>query len=128
MQKACTGCRICEIICSMEHLQKINTSEARISYKDSWPQVGKVALCRQCLKRACIDACPEEALYLNDQGIVQLDRARCTACMACSKACPFGDLPTDGHYPLFCDTCDGRFHCVAWCPKNALRRVGEKSD
>ncbi len=123
----CSGCRICEIVCSMEHFKKIDTSQAYIKYLDNWPQVGKVEFCRQCSKRTCMQACPEEALFVSPEGCVQLDRERCTACLLCSEACPYGDLPTDGEYPLFCDRCGGQFQCVTWCPKKALKKVGEKN-
>jgi len=121
-RKDCTGCRICEIVCSMEHFKKIHTKRALIKYDDDWPRVGNVKFCRQCPQRACMQACPEEALYLSPEGVVQLDRKRCVACLLCSAACPFGELPTDGEYPLFCDTCSGQFQCVTWCPRKALKR------
>lgn len=125
IQKSCTGCRVCEIVCSMEHLKRIEPSQARIRYADNWPRVGKVEFCRQCSKQACVQACLEEALFLSPKGFVQIDRSRCTGCLACSEACPYGSLPTDGEAPLFCDTCSGRYQCVQWCPKKALKKVGE---
>ena len=127
IQKNCTGCRVCEIICSMEHIKKINTGQTRIKYYDKWPRVGRVEFCRQCPKRACIQACPQEALYLSPEGYVQMYRERCIACLECSEACPYGSLPTDGRYPLFCDTCSGLYQCVGWCPQKALKKVGEKN-
>lgn len=126
-QQDCTGCRICEIVCSMEHLKKINVSQAMIRYDDNWPRVGKVKFCRQCPQKSCLQACPSEAISLSPEGSIQLDRERCTACLLCSSACPYGELPTDGHYPLFCDKCGGRFQCVAWCPRKALIKAGEEN-
>jgi len=125
-QKNCTGCRICEIVCSLEHIKKISVSHALIKYDDNWPRIGMVKFCRQCPQRACLQSCPVEALYLSPQGCVLLDRERCTGCFSCSSACPYGDLPTDGLYPLFCDKCSGRYQCITWCPRKALTKVGEK--
>jgi anaerobic carbon-monoxide dehydrogenase iron sulfur subunit len=125
-QEVCIGCRVCETICSMEHFKEINNSKARIRYRDDWPRIGEVLLCRQCPQRLCIKACPEEALLLNNDGYVQIIRDNCTGCMACSEACPYGTLPVEGNYPLYCDTCNGLYQCVQWCPTKALKRVGEK--
>jgi Fe-S-cluster-containing hydrogenase component 2 len=27
------------------------------------------------------------------------------------------------HLPLVCDTCDGDFQCVRWCPTQAIERI-----
>jgi len=124
-KEACTGCRICEVICSMEHTGKINPKQSCIQYQDDWPHIGKVEFCRQCAKKACIQACPTEALSLDDQGLVMIKNDLCTGCLACSSACPFGTLPTFRSHPLFCDTCRGEYQCVKWCPAKALIKVGE---
>lgn len=122
---ACTGCRICEVVCSMHHLGKVNVKEARIQYLDKWPRIGQVVFCQQCAKKACVDACATDALRLSDEGLVILDRELCTGCLDCSEACVFGTLPTNGNYPLFCDTCGGSYECTRWCPTKALTKVGE---
>lgn len=127
IRKNCTGCHICEVICSMEHFGKVDTKSALISYRDDWPQIGTVEFCRQCPKRSCMGACPEDALYLTSENLVALDKEKCIYCLACSDACPFGSLPTDGKNPLYCDTCSGLYQCVKWCPAKALKKVGEKN-
>jgi anaerobic carbon-monoxide dehydrogenase iron sulfur subunit len=125
--KNCTGCRICEIICSLEHYKEINTCRALIRYKDDWPKIGRVDFCRQCPKRNCVTACPEDALFVDEGDFVKIDSNKCIGCLACSEACPFGILPLDGNdHPLFCDTCLGKFQCVEWCPTKALKKAGEQ--
>ncbi len=122
----CTGCRICEIICSLTHFGEINTKVSNIKYKDEWPKVGKIYFCRQCKSRNCIESCPVEgAININSYGLVAINVDKCTGCMRCSEACPFGNLPTDGQFPLFCDTCSGHYKCVEWCPGKALAKGGE---
>lgn len=125
-KEVCTGCRICEIICSVEHTGKINPKEARIQYRDEWFNIGKVVYCRQCAKKACVTACSSGALSINEQERVAIKRELCTGCLACSEACPFGELPTNGEYPLFCDTCSGSYQCTKWCPSKALEKVGDR--
>lgn len=118
----CIACRICEVVCSMEHEGEVNTRKARIRYRDDWPHVGKVDYCRHCSKKPCIDACAFEALMIGEDGMVLLNEKLCTSCKECIKACPFGELPSDGKYPLFCDTCKGKYQCINWCPTKALIR------
>jgi len=122
----CIGCSICEVICSMEHEGNINTKKARIRYRDDWPQIGKVYFCRNCAAKPCIEACKENALALDSDKNLMFNVDACTGCFDCSQACQFGELPTDGKYPLFCDRCDGAYQCVNWCPTKALTKAGEK--
>lgn len=119
-KNTCTGCRICEVICSMEHSKTINNKLSRIRYRDDWPRVGILELCRQCKAKQCKSACVEEALTVNQAGLVELNKDLCNGCMSCIEACPFGSFPTYNGLPLFCDTCNGRYSCVQWCPTKAL--------
>ncbi|WP_169734761.1 4Fe-4S dicluster domain-containing protein [Desulfitibacter alkalitolerans] len=121
----CVGCSICEVICSMEHEGKINTKKARIRYRDDWPQTGKVEVCRNCGAKPCIKVCQENALDLDGDNNLAFKQEACTGCLDCSTACPFGELPTDGQYPLFCDRCNGAYQCINWCPTKALTKAGE---
>jgi pyruvate formate lyase activating enzyme len=45
--------------------------------------------------RACLATCPREALVLDGQGM-RVDRAACTACGDCVRACPAGALEVIG--------------------------------
>lgn len=122
----CFGCRICEIICSISHHKEINTKLAKIRYTDDWPFIGNMNFCRQCKKRSCVSSCPEEgALFINNADLVELRPDKCSGCMRCSEACPFGSLPSMGALPLYCDTCFGEYSCAKWCPSKALK-VGGK--
>jgi anaerobic carbon-monoxide dehydrogenase iron sulfur subunit len=127
IQKKCIGCRICEVVCSLEHCDEMIPSKSRIKYLDNWPEVGRVDFCRQCKKQACMEACSEDALFLTEDGLVQINRDLCTKCLACSEACPFGSLPLENQFPQYCDICKGKYECVTWCPAKALIKVGEKN-
>ncbi len=45
--------------------------------------------------RACIDACPTNAITVTEPGQVTLDLGRCIACGECVEACPTGTLVED---------------------------------
>jgi Pyruvate/2-oxoacid:ferredoxin oxidoreductase delta subunit len=48
-------------------------------------------LCTACA--ACVDACPEGAMYMNDDeslALVNLDK--CNGCAACEAVCPTGAI------------------------------------
>ena len=45
----------------------------------------KRSLCDGCGN--CLEACPEEALFLNDDGDLSIDRLRCNACGKCVSVC-----------------------------------------
>lgn len=121
----CTGCRICEIICSIEHTDGINTKKARIRYSDNWPLIGSLSFCRQCQKKVCLEVCPTNAISLDHRGLITINNENCVECMACSDACIFGNLPVYYNKPLFCDTCNGKYLCINWCPRNALEKVSD---
>jgi len=37
----------------------------------------------------CVDACPFDAIRINEEGIAEIDEEKCTLCGACVDACPF---------------------------------------
>jgi pyruvate formate lyase activating enzyme len=50
------------------------------------PELGlKRALCDRCGK--CLEACPEQALFFNDDDVLSVDRQRCKACGKCVSVC-----------------------------------------
>ena len=54
---------------------------------------------RQCIRcRACLEACPENALHADEEGetFIWINRQRCTKCGRCVRACPTGALSFDG--------------------------------
>ena len=123
---ACIGCEICSVICSLSHLGEINVKRSRIRVSVDGERKADVMVCRQCRQKPCIGACPEGALSAAATGVVEIDRDRCTQCLECSEACPFGALPLEEGFPLFCDTCGGDYRCVQWCPAKVLSVTDEK--
>lgn len=86
-------------------------------------------VCRQCTDPACVEACPAEAMVLDERGIVSRAMLRCRGCGSCVGACPFGVLSIEmiDHHVAKCDLCADRMEqdkpprCVAVCPTGALR-------
>jgi len=62
-QKACSGCRQCELVCSVKHTGTANPARARI-HVVKWEGEGFYLpmLCQQCLEPACAAVCPKDAI------------------------------------------------------------------
>ncbi len=119
-RKLCTGCRICEMICSLAHEGEIAPKQSRIRIESDWPGAEKVQVCVACKPKKCIPACPHGALSWDT--VLRLDEEKCDLCLACIEACPFGGIRLDPPKSrlLFCDTCGGDYPCVEWCPPKAI--------
>ena len=130
----CTGCKSCELICSMEHAGVFNPEKSRIKVIDfDYLGFSDPVLCVQCKNPACVEACPSSALAQTVTGTISLDETACNGCQLCVEACPHRainfNMETD--LPLICDLCDGKAKCVEWCPAEALtlsHRSGMDSD
>ncbi|KKM82229.1 hypothetical protein LCGC14_1321680 [marine sediment metagenome] len=114
----CSGCRRCEIACSLHHEGKIWPEASRVRVFMLVPGVEIPHLCFQCNEYSCIEECPEEALLIDDQtGAVITDKSKCTACGTCIDACS-GRVPhlhpQDDHI-IICDLCGGKPKCTTIC-------------
>ena len=94
-----------------------------------------VMRCNHCDDAPCITICPTGALFRADNGVVDFDDADCIGCKACMNACPYDAIyinPQTGtaHKCNFCNhrIADGlQPSCVIVCPTNAIR-VGDLDD
>lgn len=104
----CSGCRKCEIACSLFHEEKIWPEASRIRVFMLFPGIEVPHLCTQCHDYPCVKACPVDALTVNkNTGAVNVDKETCDACGQCITACP-GDIPhlhPEEEYVLICDLC-----------------------
>lgn len=87
-----------------------------------------VMRCNHCENAPCVEICPVEALHVRDDGIVDFDGRRCIGCKACMQACPYDALYIDPqtHTAAKCNYCAHRVDiglepaCVNVCPEHAI--------
>ncbi len=124
----CTGCDICEVVCSLYHNQECNPSKSlmrvvKIEQRDGNTMCVPIS-CMQCEKGVCQMACPVTgAIYVSpDTGAKLVNGDRCIGCSACVYTCPFGAMAIDRvkKVAVTCDLCGGDPLCVKFCPTGAL--------
>lgn len=127
----CSGCRRCEIACTLYHEDRIWPEASRVRVFMLIPGVEIPHLCAQCHDYPCVSSCPVNALSVSEEtSAVLVDRETCTACGLCIEACP-GKIPhihPRDNYALICDLCAGDPQCVKVCTEagyNALQTVTE---
>lgn len=84
--------------------------------------------CNHCEDAPCTTICPTSALHTRDDGVVDFDNRRCIGCRACMQACPYDALYIDPrtHTAAKCNYCahrlDGGYEpaCVIVCPVEAI--------
>lgn len=129
----CTGCKSCEMFCSLMH-DGVNSplrSGIHLQVANVKDMIHSIAVCQQCADRPCYEACPrkDEAMCVDENGIVYVQRENCIGCGLCVKACKF-DPPRvhvakiDGkRFAVKCDLCrtvPGGPTCIANCPTMIL--------
>jgi Fe-S-cluster-containing hydrogenase component 2 len=120
----CTGCRICELVCSEEKEGLYNPLKSRIKVVKPDPITDIALACRFCEKPSCVRSCPRDALRKSqDNDVVLVDETKCSGCSWCLEACEFGALasPPDRKTVIVCDLCQGNPKCVSACPFGALQ-------
>lgn len=129
----CTGCKSCEILCGLMHEGVAGPERGRIKFVPGpiKTMMHQVYVCEQCEDHPCYEACPkkDEAMCIDENGIVYVNRAHCIGCGLCAKACGFEPkrvrvVQKDGKkYAIKCDLCrdiEGGPVCVRNCPAMAL--------
>ena len=124
----CSGCRKCEIACSLFHENKIWPEASRVRVFMLVPGAEVPHLCVQCDDYPCAESCPVKALSVNEKtGAVQVDEAKCTGCGICIDACP-GKIPhlhPSRKRILICDLCNGKPECVKVCQEGKWNALGK---
>ncbi|MBW2000076.1 MAG: 4Fe-4S dicluster domain-containing protein [Deltaproteobacteria bacterium] len=127
----CTGCRICEIVCSLTKEKVINPTKSRIQVvKIEAMSLNLPVVCQQCYEAPCVSVCPAGALEQEEgTGLVRHDMDLCIGCKSCVAVCPFGaiGIDTDGHKVTKCDHCGGDPTCVRFCETGAIQYVDART-
>jgi len=118
----CSGCRVCELICSLTREGECNPFVSAIHRQTVALDLRfEPETCKQCADAPCGQACPTDAIAHDPlTGGVVVDTKACTACGACVEACPFGQIRLVNELVVKCDLCGGEPLCVTWCPRKAL--------
>lgn len=118
----CTGCNRCVYVCSAIKEGKFYPSKSRIHINNfSFNGYSVPSVCFQCPKPECLKACPEEAIYKDENEVVLVDRQKCDGCGDCVTACPYGMIEQDDKGLAYkCDYCGGAPACVKECSPAAI--------
>jgi Fe-S-cluster-containing dehydrogenase component/formate-dependent nitrite reductase membrane component NrfD len=87
-----------------------------------------VLRCNHCADAPCVKVCPTTAMFKRADGIVDFDTSRCIGCKACIQACPYDAIYIDPeeHVAGKCNFCAHRVDkgllpaCVVVCPTESL--------
>ena len=120
----CTGCRLCELVCSVEHEGVSNPTRSRINVV-KWESEGLYipVSCQQCEDAPCKAVCPVKAIGRDEAlNCISIDYDTCIGCRQCTAVCPFGAMGFDiKNKKVFkCDLCGGDPRCVQFCDMKAV--------
>lgn len=138
----CVGCQRCEMNCSIindgkvqPYLSRVKVGQsiqfgdngAGVDYQLDDGMYGNFTFtqntCRQCEKPACLEACPQEAIYVDENtGIRKVNEEKCVGCGACTNACPW-NMPTVDEETKKSTKCIACGECAKGCPTGALKIV-----
>lgn len=114
----CIGCNTCMSACSNLFFKEDNPEKSCI---EVFPTEGtdnfRLSACNQC--GTCVDVCPTDALSINKQGVVILNKTLCSGCYVCVETCPTHNFHThpEEQLPFKCIACGA---CARECPADAL--------
>ncbi|QQE09995.1 4Fe-4S dicluster domain-containing protein [Planctomycetota bacterium] len=105
----CIGCRRCAEACHQENNHdratsnsyirvlemdkgSLNLEHGKVNYDHPVPADDKFYMpvqCQQCENAPCVNVCPVEATWQEEDGIVVVDYNWCIGCRYCEAACPY---------------------------------------
>jgi carbon-monoxide dehydrogenase iron sulfur subunit len=119
----CSGCRLCEALCSFAHEGRFRPSTSRITVmKEDGFGFDLPVICWHCSRCNAVESCPVGALKRGAERLICVEEEKCTGCGKCVEACRLDAIklhPTK-RTPLICDQCGGKPLCVEKCPTKAL--------
>ena len=127
----CTGCRACEMVCSLVHSGECNPRKSNIHNVNLNNEGFVSIMCFHCDDPLCGKTCPVNAIHKDlETGLVTIDEDRCVGCKLCVLSCPFGNMcfSSEKHRPFKCDLCGGDPQCVVYCSTKAINYVSIEDD
>jgi tetrathionate reductase subunit B len=147
----CNGCYNCQLVCKDEHCGNDWTPYAKPQpdtgqfwgkmneyVRGQVPQVRMSYIfvpCQHCVDAPCAKACTPKAISTRSDGMVLIDPKKCTGCMNCIGACPYGAIYFNEGLNI-AQKCTGCAHlldkgwkeprCVDACP--GAIKFGEEAD
>ncbi|MEW6039894.1 MAG: 4Fe-4S dicluster domain-containing protein [Elusimicrobiota bacterium] len=130
--EVCYRCKKCEAQCSYYHHQSNILKEpiTNNGVERFLARAHQFVICRRCEEPFCVRSCPNEALFQNENKLLQRNLYRCTGCLSCSIGCPFGVIYPEllDYKSSMCDYCAERADgkppvCTRTCPKGAIQYV-----
>jgi ferredoxin len=117
----CTQCHSCEETCAFTFFKEKNFVKSCIKITDEIGSV-QIGVCNQCGK--CIEMCQPQAISINPQGVVVINKKLCIGCLICVAECPCKVMRyyPEHKTPFKCIACGA---CVGKCPTGALELVKE---
>ena len=111
--KRCSGCHLCEMVCSLLHLGAINIEKSaiRIHKDDLDTSLNTPTVCRQCKEMKCLTG--EEAT-----GVSEKKEFFWKGTLA--ERCSFNALTVLDGVAYHCDLCGGNPQCVKVCTPKAI--------
>jgi Fe-S-cluster-containing dehydrogenase component/formate-dependent nitrite reductase membrane component NrfD len=88
-----------------------------------------VMRCNHCEDAPCMTICPTAALFRAENGVVDFDDRNCIGCKACMNACPYDAIYINPETQVAnkCNFCNHRVEvglepsCVVVCPTHAIK-------
>jgi anaerobic carbon-monoxide dehydrogenase iron sulfur subunit len=117
----CTGCRICEQVCTFGHEGLFGPARSRLRVLRRDVLTFQIQVCSHCDEAHCVVACPAEALFRQGSRTV-FEPELCLGCEACVEVCTLLFWDEERQQPLLCDLCGA---CVSRCPEEAIAIAGE---
>jgi Fe-S-cluster-containing hydrogenase component 2 len=127
----CTGCKSCEMVCSLSHEGVASPSLSRIQVR-TWGEiaVSMPMVCQHCTDAPCITICPTRARKrIPETQAVITDPLWCVGCKSCIYACPYAApvIHPVQRKTMTCDLCGGEPLCVKVCTVGALSYTSQET-
>ncbi len=112
-KEKCSGCHLCEMVCSLFHHGAINIEKSaiRVEKDDLCTSLNSPVLCRQCGRMACL--AEEHVVAKHEKRKFVWDGVR-------AGRCTFNALSLFENTAFHCDLCGGDPQCVKVCTPGAL--------